>query len=553
MNQFLDAIVRPIAIIAILSAIAAPLFAKARHAPTLQGSREMLTNGRFTKGKSHWETEQSKGAKALVESVKEGPDGQSALRLKVLNVSDQTWRLQLNQKGLHIKKGQHYVLTFWAKAKVAGAINATCMQNHEPWGHSTQQKIELSTEWKQHTFAFVGAWDDDNTRITFTNLGTTVDQVYWFANCSLLPGHDIDLDLSNPSLWTVDTGHLGTKQVTLAYDASEKAAVITPTWSARDLQSEDAAVRNVANSGLYAFQTPKRIDCTQVESYLEISMPRAYIDEGKLGVVFCLQGGKEDDYLFSGRNFTMKDFAKDGDTYKKFIIKASDFPEGTDKLRGVLRIGLTLHRNGSMVSAPIKVRQIALDLNSDKIVPPLSAAEIKNPKSFYEFTYTTASDVARIKARVDKETMDITRQLDATGSALALIPQWKDGQIPTGAPGDVYVIESLGVPHNFELFEVQWVVNIPKVYFDEGKIELYLCIQAGKAGYGVWSGSPRQLKSFADKAGQDVVLTLTPKDFEGGKGKKRDRIEILGLKINRHGSTLTEPITLKRITVNLPQ
>jgi hypothetical protein len=59
------------------------------------------------------------------------------------------------------------------------------MQNHEPWEHSTEQEIYLTDEWKKYEFKFDGPWDDDNGRITFTNLGTNKDRIYWFTNVSL--------------------------------------------------------------------------------------------------------------------------------------------------------------------------------------------------------------------------------------------------------------------------------------------------------------------------------------------------------------------------------
>lgn len=159
--------------------------ATAADAPT--PSTEMLRNGDFTAGQAHWESEQANGAAAQIEVVPAGPNGGASLWLKVLTIADKSWRLQWSQKQISITKGRPYVLTFWARAKNAGAINVTCMQNHAPWDHSTQAKIELAPEWRQIEFLFTGAWDDADARISFTNLGTTSGQEYWFARCSLQP------------------------------------------------------------------------------------------------------------------------------------------------------------------------------------------------------------------------------------------------------------------------------------------------------------------------------------------------------------------------------
>ncbi len=155
-----------------------------------QGHTEMLSNGDFANGMAPWSLDQSHGASARTACVKEGPDGQAALRLEVTGVGDKTWRLQLFQTGFKIQQGRRYVMSFWAKADRPVAIGANCMQNHEPWNHATQTPVELTREWKHVVFPFAGAWDETNPRVTFTNLGSTPGQVYWFADCSLKPGED---------------------------------------------------------------------------------------------------------------------------------------------------------------------------------------------------------------------------------------------------------------------------------------------------------------------------------------------------------------------------
>ncbi len=280
-------------------------------------------------------------------------------------------------------------------------------------------------------------------------------------------------------------------------------------------------------------------------------MPQAYIDEGKLELVFALQAGAKGDYLFNGRTFTMADFAGNGGKYKKLTVRAPDYHEPLEKLRAIERVSFIFERKGSTISAPVKIRRVAIDLNSEKITPPAKVVRVKNPKSFYEFTYTTQANVAGLTARVSAESMDITRRVNDAKDGVAMIPQWKAGQIPAGHSGGVTLVQPLGAINDFERFEAQYVLNIPKAYFDEGKLDLWIFIQAGETGYHRWSGTPRPLTAFAEKAGQDVVLTVTQEDFR--QGKQRNQIEMVGLQLNRNGSTVTEPIMLKRITVKLPE
>ncbi len=147
---------------------------------------EMLTNGDFANGKANWEVDKGDGETATVEMVKDGPEGKSAIQIKVVQVPDEPWQLQMYQAGLSFEKDQSYVFSFWVKSNSSGTIKVNCMQNHEPWEHATEEEIYLSTEWKKKEFVFSGPWDDKNARITLTDLGTDDDRIYWFAKCSLM-------------------------------------------------------------------------------------------------------------------------------------------------------------------------------------------------------------------------------------------------------------------------------------------------------------------------------------------------------------------------------
>ncbi|MEH6605209.1 MAG: hypothetical protein V7711_06485 [Pseudomonadales bacterium] len=363
--------------------------------------------------------------------------------------------------------------------------------------------------------------------------------------------YDIELDMSDPALWTIDTVHLGTRQLDIDYDPVDQATVITPKWSRKDLSSNETGISNVEHSKLHIYQLIPASDCTQVEVYFEIMLPNEYVSEGKLELVFSLQAGAKGDYLFNGRTFTMADFVERDGQYTKLMVKASDFNEPAAKQRQIERVNFVFHRKASMISEPIKIRRVALDLNSEKITPPAKDVKVKNPHSYYQFSYTTQPAIDEIVVRISEESMDITRELNDTQDGMALIPQWKEGQIPVGHSGKVTVVQPLGAIHDFERFEVQYALNIPEAYFTEGELDIYLFVQAGEAGYDRWSGTQRSLSSFSDKAGQDLVLTMTEQAFLT-EGKKRNQIEVVGLQLNRHNASVTEPITLKSITVKLP-
>ncbi len=375
----------------------------------------------------------------------------------------------------------------------------------------------------------------------------------FFSSCNTQEKFDIELDMSNPSDWTVDEVHLGSKQVEISYDANDNAVIMNPTWSADDVNSPDVATRNIQNGRLHTYQHIKMCDCTQSEVHFEIHMPQAYIDEGKMEFVFSLQAGAEGDYLFNGKTFTMNDFAGSGGTYKKIVVVPTDYNEPPVKQRKIERINIIFERQGSFVSAPIKIRNLGIVLNKDKIIPPEPDMVVNNPKSLYQFTYKTQEAIDALNVNVSTEAMDITRHLSADGEGVEFIPLWGEGQIPEGHTGDVTIGQSLGAPHNFEPFKTEYVFNIPQAYFDEGKMQITPFVQAGEQGYYVWSGVSRNLAEYADKAGQDIVLTLSTEDFLVHKQKKKNLIESIGFKLDRHGSKVTEPIILKNITVSLDQ
>ena len=175
-------------------------------ADTSQGQCEMLVNGNFADGNANWVLEES-GATGQAECVKEGPDGKPAFRIRVLTTGDKTWRLQVYQTGMRVEKGRGYIMTFWARSDRDCNVTVNCMQNHEPWDHHTQKKMPVSTEWKQLKFAFIAPWDDNNVRISFTDLATVPGQVYWFADCSLVPGPKVKADgtpASKAFIWKGD-------------------------------------------------------------------------------------------------------------------------------------------------------------------------------------------------------------------------------------------------------------------------------------------------------------------------------------------------------------
>ena len=107
------------------------------------------------------------------------------MRIEVAAIAEEPWQLQLYQNEIAIEKGKSYTFTFWCKSNRSGSFKTICMQDHEPWEHSTEKEINLTTQWQKEEFSFVGPWDDEKARITFTNLASDEGRIFWFSNCSL--------------------------------------------------------------------------------------------------------------------------------------------------------------------------------------------------------------------------------------------------------------------------------------------------------------------------------------------------------------------------------
>lgn len=380
--------------------------------------------------------------------------------------------------------------------------------------------------------------------------------LFALLSLAIVPAHaataaaGIRLDMTDPALWTIDTVHLGNRQFTLSADKAANATVITPSWSATDRDSKLPGVANVETSKIHIYQLMPVCDCTQAEAWFDVEMPRAYVAEGKLGLMFSLQAGAKGDYLFNGRTFAMADFAGHEGKWLRLHVTAADFHEPEAKQRAIERINFILFRNGSAVAAPIRIRNVVLDFHSERVKPPAPEAKVVNPQLHNRFDYSSQAAVDALAVRISSEDLDIGRK-QAPGRGVLLTPRWASASLPAGHSGKVTLVQPLGAMHDFERFRVRYVLNIPPAYFVEDKLGLALFIQAGDAGFGRWSGSDRALAAFAGMAGQDVELVLTDVDFRE-HGKRRNQIEYVGLQFLPNGSAVAEPILLRSITVDLP-
>jgi len=147
--------------------------------------KEIILNGGLAENSDHWRVEQHGGALVNHKIVK--VKGKRALRLKVSKRGSQRWNVQLNQKGLALKKNRVYTLKFSAKANKHKNLSVSIQQAYKPWTTYDQIEYKLSKNWQDYELTFLSPVNDDNLRLNFGSLGSKKGQ-FFIREVSLKPG-----------------------------------------------------------------------------------------------------------------------------------------------------------------------------------------------------------------------------------------------------------------------------------------------------------------------------------------------------------------------------
>lgn len=153
---------------------------------------EMLTNGDFGQGTEGWILEQNGTAKAEAVQSAGGPGGKTALDIKISEVDDQGWHVQFQQPGLKFEAGGVYTLEFDARSDSDRIVSVDARQAHEPWKAFWSLDIKLNSHWQHFRLPVSVNETDDQSRVTFSNLGAKTGLVQ-LANVSLKPGGGFQL------------------------------------------------------------------------------------------------------------------------------------------------------------------------------------------------------------------------------------------------------------------------------------------------------------------------------------------------------------------------
>lgn len=148
--------------------------------PSAGSGKELLTRG--LNGWNLQQLENGRGAKTI---SNDGPDGETAMKIEVTQVGDQSWHVQLIYAGLNLQQGKVYKASLWMKASRPRTVDIGIRQNHDPWQFlDSTMSAKLNRDWQQYEFLFSPGQDDSNARMDITGFGGEIGSIY-ASNVSL--------------------------------------------------------------------------------------------------------------------------------------------------------------------------------------------------------------------------------------------------------------------------------------------------------------------------------------------------------------------------------
>ncbi len=156
----------------------------------------MLTNSDFSAWQtdqgvpSSWNLEQHEGCQATLSKTQAG---QTRVQISKADTTD--WHLQLNQRGLALKQGQYYTVSFEAASDQPRQIACTAGQTHDPWNNlGLSRPLDLATQPKRFSLGFVATTDETNARVSLAFGGNPTS--FTVGRIELRPGGQVGLTSS---------------------------------------------------------------------------------------------------------------------------------------------------------------------------------------------------------------------------------------------------------------------------------------------------------------------------------------------------------------------
>jgi len=140
----------------------------------------MLTNSNFSEWQagqgipSSWNLEQHEGCQAV---LSKGQTAQMRVRIGRADATD--WHLQFNQRGLALKQGRYYTVSFEAASDQPRQIACTVGQAHDPWNNiGLSRPLSLTAEPKRFSLGFVATADESNARVSLPSAAVRLRSLY---------------------------------------------------------------------------------------------------------------------------------------------------------------------------------------------------------------------------------------------------------------------------------------------------------------------------------------------------------------------------------------
>jgi hypothetical protein len=110
-----------------------------------------------------WNLEQHESCQTSLSQPRTG----GAIRVQIAKADGTDWHLQFNQRGIALKRGQYYTVSFEAAGDQARRIGCTVGQAHDPWNElGLSRTLDLTTESKRFSMGFVATADENDARVS---------------------------------------------------------------------------------------------------------------------------------------------------------------------------------------------------------------------------------------------------------------------------------------------------------------------------------------------------------------------------------------------------
>lgn len=146
----------------------------------------ILRNGSFGAGTQGWELEQIAPARGSFTVTQEGPNGTPSARIELLEPADTHWKMSLLQKGLVLRAGKNYRVSFMARGSQQRWVHVGFKQHLEPYeGLGGKNDVEIGATWQQVSLVIQATADESNARFSIGNLGLNPGTI-WLTDFSVV-------------------------------------------------------------------------------------------------------------------------------------------------------------------------------------------------------------------------------------------------------------------------------------------------------------------------------------------------------------------------------